>query len=324
MTDISNIDIRRLDGGVLLVFRELTRLGRTTAVATRLGLSQSAVSHALARLRDIFRDELFLRRPHGLEPTPRARELAPRIEALIEAMDASLRPDTTFEPEHSERWFQVAATEYASEAIATRLAARLRQAAPRAGFSWGFMRGYVALEALKRGQADLAVGRFENVPAGLETEPLFEDRYCVVARRSHPIIRGSIDTSQWAVMGHVFASSHTAFDQVVGPALGEDPMPSRDRVASFAIVPRWETALAVVADTDAIATCSRRVALDHAERYGLQVIESPVPTPSWVVSIAWRSGADAGLNWFREEIQGAAQATSVSDAGQVRQTTARG
>jgi len=310
MTDINLNDIRRLDGGVLLVFRELARLGRTTAVAARLGLSQSAVSHALARLRDVFGDELFLRRPHGLEPTPRALELAPRIEALIEAMDASLRSDPTFDPARSERWFQIAATEYASEAIATRLAARLRGAAPRAGFSWRFMRGYVALEALKRGEADVALGRFETLPAGLVSEPLFEDCYCVVARLSHPSIRESIGADQWAATGHVFASSHAAFDEVVGPALGEDPMPSRDRVASFAIAPRWETALAIVAATDAIATCSRRVALDQAARYGLQLMEPPTPTPGWTVSMARRSGADAGVDWFCAQVLAATQDTS--------------
>ena len=89
MSDINQLDIRRIDGGLLLVFRELCRRRRTTAVAAHLGLSQSAVSHALGRLRDLFGDPLFLRRPHGLEPTPRALELAPRIEALIDLMGAS-------------------------------------------------------------------------------------------------------------------------------------------------------------------------------------------------------------------------------------------
>ena len=73
MSDIDNDDIRRLDGGLLLVFQTLSRTRQTTATAVRLGLSQSAVSQALGRLRDIYADPLFLRRPHGLEPTARAR-----------------------------------------------------------------------------------------------------------------------------------------------------------------------------------------------------------------------------------------------------------
>src|SRR5579871_3665085 len=127
MSDIDTDDIRRLDGGLLLVFRELCRRGRTTAVAAHLGLSQSAVSHALGRLRDVFGDPLFTRRPHGLEPTPRAQALAPRIEALIELMGAAIRPDQAFDPARSGRLFHVAATEYADELIAARLAARLHR-----------------------------------------------------------------------------------------------------------------------------------------------------------------------------------------------------
>ena len=71
MSDIDTADIRKLDGNLLLVFRELARTRRTTETARRLAVTQSTVSHALARLRDLFGDPLFVRRPHGLEPTPR-------------------------------------------------------------------------------------------------------------------------------------------------------------------------------------------------------------------------------------------------------------
>lgn len=307
MGDTNDNDIRRVDGGLLLVFRELVRRRRTTAVAAHLGLSQSAVSHALARLRDLFGDPLFLRRPHGLEPTPRAVELAPQIEALIDAIDASLRPDAAFDPSRIDRFFRVVATEHAGEAIATRLTPRLRATAPGARFVWQFARGYVALEALRRGQADVALGRFEALPAGLVGEPLFEDRYCVVARKGHPTIEGEIDLETWATTGHVFASSHMAFDEVTGPTIGEDPMPNSDEVASIALVPRWEMALAVVAGSDAIATGSRRVAEDQASRYALQVLEPPPPAyPPWTVSLVRRAGSDAALDWFCAQLADAA------------------
>src|ERR1700761_8374827 len=211
MGDTNENDIRRVDGGLLLVFRELARRRRPTAVAAHRGLSQSAVSHALSRLRDLFGDRLFLRRPYGLEPTPRAVELAPRVEALIEAIDAALRPDAAFDPARIDRFFRIVATEHAGEAIATRLAPRLRATAPGARFVWQFARGYVALEAVRRGQADVALGRFQALPAGLIGAPLFKDRYCVVARQGHPTIRGAIDAATWASAGHVFASSHMAF-----------------------------------------------------------------------------------------------------------------
>jgi DNA-binding transcriptional LysR family regulator len=306
MADIRQLDIRRIDGGLLLVFRELCRRGRTTAVATHLGLSQSAVSHALARLRDLFGDPLFLRKPHGLAPTRRALELAPRIDALIDMLGEALQPDPGFDPAHSGRWFHIAATEYAPEAIGGALVRRVRNSAPGAGFVFQYLRGYRALEALGRGQLDLVLGRFESLPGGFTGLPLYEDRYCTVARRGHPAIDGEIDLAAWRRTGHVFVASHSPADGVMGPTIGEDPMPSPTDVATVALVPRWEMALAAVAASDAIATGPRRLAEREAERLGLQVLDPPEAAPPWTVSLVRREGADAGLDWFCAEVAAAA------------------
>ena len=109
MSDIDVNNIRRLDGGLLLVFRGLLRRRQTTAVALELGLSQSAVSHALTRLRDLFEDPLFIRRPHGLEPTRRALELAPRVDALIDLARETLEREGIFDPARSTRRFTLGA-----------------------------------------------------------------------------------------------------------------------------------------------------------------------------------------------------------------------
>src|SRR5690349_4797944 len=159
MPDITERDIRRLDGGLLLIFRELIRSRRTTAAAARLNLSQSAVSHALGRLRDVFADPLFLRRPHGLEPTPRALELAPRVEALIDMLQASLSPGVVFEPAHTRRRFDLGLTEYAVGVVTGPLLTRLRAQSAGVSVVMRYMRGYLALNALRRGLLDIAVGR---------------------------------------------------------------------------------------------------------------------------------------------------------------------
>src|SRR5262252_6204053 len=109
MPDIDENKIRQLDGSLLLVLSELLQKRRTTLVAQRLGLSQSAVSHALSRLRELFADPLFLRRPYGLEPTRRALELAPRVEALLRAMGDAIGAGSGFAPRDSTRGFGIAA-----------------------------------------------------------------------------------------------------------------------------------------------------------------------------------------------------------------------
>src|ERR1700748_1346656 len=132
MQDIDFNNIRRMDGSLLLVFHELLREKRATAVAKRLGLSQSAISHALTRLRDIFGDPLFVRRPHGLEPTRRALELQPRIEALLQLADETLERERKFNPKQSNRRFILSAPEFVTALIGARLIETFRTDAPGA------------------------------------------------------------------------------------------------------------------------------------------------------------------------------------------------
>ncbi|HWA63560.1 MAG TPA: LysR family transcriptional regulator, partial [Caulobacteraceae bacterium] len=132
MSDFDFNQIRRLDGSLLLVFRELLRRRRATEVADRLGLSPSAISHALTRLRDLFGDPLFVRRPHGLEPTRRALELGPKIDALLEAVAETLGSERAFDPGETERRFVLAAPEFVSAVIGAPLLDIFAAEAPRA------------------------------------------------------------------------------------------------------------------------------------------------------------------------------------------------
>src|SRR5690348_16420879 len=98
MTDFDTLQIRKIDGGLLLIFRELLLRRRASSVAGQLGLSPSAISHALTRLRDVFGDPLFIRRSHGLEPTQRAIELGPKVEQLIQLIGTTVGGDAGFDP----------------------------------------------------------------------------------------------------------------------------------------------------------------------------------------------------------------------------------
>ena len=130
MSDFDIIDIRRLDGTLLLVFRELLIHRQATEVARRVGLSQSAVSHALGRLRELFDDPLFIRRSHGLEPTRRALELGPQIDVLIDLAGTTLSSKAGFEPARSRRRFNLAGPEFVTSIIGARLVEIFRREAP--------------------------------------------------------------------------------------------------------------------------------------------------------------------------------------------------
>ena len=119
----------------------------------------------------------------------------------------------------------------------------------------------------------------------------------MAARKDHPQLKGAIDEAQWRGIGHIFAWAAAE----VGGDTGTDV-----RIKHLASVPGWLTALTMAASTDGVVTCPRRLALRHAERLGLQVLDLPFPPDRIVVSVMRRAGAsDAGVDWFLQQVRAA-------------------
>jgi LysR family transcriptional activator of mexEF-oprN operon len=305
MNEYDNLQIRKLDGGLLLIFRELLIRGQASEVAKQLGLSPSAVSHALGRLRDLFGEPLFIRRAHGLEPTQRARELGPRVEALIEMIGATISTDGGFDPGRSRRRFRIACPEYIASQIGERLVDIFRRDAPRAAFSTRWAVLDRALRAVRRGEVDVALGIFPQIPAGLTARPLYDDDYCVIARRGHPVIKGSVDLATYARIGHVFCgtpdgalSDDAPIDrEAMDVTYGSIPAPNL--VRTHAYVSQWETAMIIVSGTDVLADCPRRLAVRLADTLGLQVLDPPtMPFPFTIQAVYRKDAGDEGVDWL--------------------------
>src|SRR6185295_12335688 len=295
MSDIDFNNIRRLDGGLLLVFRGLLRRRQTTAVALELGLSQSAVSHALTRLRDLFEDPLFIRWPHGLEPTRRALELAPRIDALIDLAGDTLERGGKFDPARSTRRFTLGAPEFVTALIGANLVKAFRRYAPSASFEILSEGREPTLDAIRRGELDLAVGDFGTSPPGVTSRLLFEDRYCAVARRGHPKVKGKISYEDWLAMGHIFAAAEPETDRK-----------DVSDIAMVGVVPRWLTALVMVSASDAIVTCPMKLAKRQSKILGLQVIAAPFLQDRILAFVARRDALnDPAIEWFEKQVRNA-------------------
>lgn len=309
MNDTDNVNIRKLDGGLLLVFRELLRERRATAAGRRLGLSQSAVSHALARLRDVFHDPLFLRKSHGLEPTRRALELGPRIEALIETLGATLSAGGRFDPKNSRRLFRIVSPESIVTIIANGLTRSFAREAPQARFSTQPAFLERALGAVRRGEVDLAIGMFGPLPQGLVAEKLGDDEYCVLARRGHPRVKGRLDMKSYLSIGHVFVgnpagalSDEEAFDsEKMNATYG--PLPSPVQVRTHGYVTLWETAMLLAAESDMIVECPRRLARKYAKALGLQILDPPYKPFKFTVFAVRRDADDPGVAWLMSHVK---------------------
>lgn len=310
MRDIIESDIRRLDGGLLLIFRELLLRRRATDVAMRLGLSQSAISQALKRLRDLFQDPLFIRRPHGLEPTQRAIELGPRVDALIEMAFATLSSDGDFDPRTSRRQFSITAPDHILALLGGDLANALHTHSPNSSFVGHRVLLSPALGLVRRGDIDIAIGQFGDLPQEVSSETLYKEEYCVIARKGHPRISGAIDIADYLEIGHIFvgyplggALDGTVYDRMeMAGTYGSLPEPGV--VSTTAYVGQWEAALRIVAASDTIADCPRRLAVANAKVFNLQVIDPPYENRPLTMQMVTRSGAqDPGVDWLADQIR---------------------
>lgn len=293
------VDIRRLDFTLLLVLESLLRTRKATATAAEMHVTQSTVSHALARLRDALGDPLFLRRPHGLEPTSRALALAPRLEAILGLAGDLLAPPR-FDPSTATGVIRLAGADYHCALMAPPLIERLGREAPGLRLVVRpFTRGR-AVEALLAGEVDLAVGRFFALPASVATRPLFTEAYSVVAQADHPGFAGPLDLDAYCAARHVVVSLDGDLDGVVDRAL--EAMGRHRTVA--AAVPYFLAALATAASTDALVTLPTRIAAAFAGQFGLVVHEPPValrPFPVTAVVPA-TIGPGSATHWLLTEV----------------------
>jgi DNA-binding transcriptional LysR family regulator len=289
-----------LDLSLLLLFRELVHNRRTTVVAERMGMSQSAVSHALSRLREIFRDPLFLRKSDGLDPTHRALELLPKVEALINLAHETVNAFDTFDPATSDRLFRLAGNDLICALLGGPLINALRRSAPLVRVTFRSAVGRAASAALASGHIDIALGHFPMLPSDYDVTHLFEETFVVVARHGHPKLRKRLDLDTYLELDHVlvsFTGGLTGFADIALKAHNR----SRRVVASL---PMFLATFAAVAKGDVVATVPARLAASHAKAFGLKVHKPPVAIRGFsVIAVRHaRSHGDRGLDWLSERI----------------------
>jgi DNA-binding transcriptional LysR family regulator len=276
MTDIDHVRLRRLDLTLLLVFAGLMRTRKATAVAAELGLTQSSVSHALRRLREAFGDPLFLRRPHGLDPTAVAVALEPPVRAAIDALQAALAGPPAFDPAAFRGTVRLGAFDSEQATLLPGLIRRAAGAAPGMRISVrGLGRG-AALAALAADQLDLALGYFWDLPADFRAAPLFAEGYAVVARPDVPM-RGLDD---YLAAPHVLVSPSGDLVGTVDRALAARGL-ARRVVAS---VPQFFPAFMVAAAAGCVATLPRRLATAVAPGFGLVAHPPPLELRAFTVA----------------------------------------
>jgi DNA-binding transcriptional LysR family regulator len=314
--------IQSLDLNLLKVFDALLQEGSVSRAGLRLGLTQSAVSHALGRLRQALGDELFRRGAAGMQPTARALEIGPAVHAALRQVEAALAPPR-FDPATAERRFSVICGAYICAVLVPTAAALLRARAPKSVLRiMSFAED--AIDSLEIGRADVVIGSFEDASERFVYRPLFNESLVWVVRHDHPLAMAD----EAPTLEALATAEHVVVEYPrpdVSPP--EDPRlkrrsPLQDRgefehelsrrglARRVAVVaPDSYTALAVVSRSHMAALVPRRLAERAALHRLLKILDPPYESPSntvGVLSMRSRAG-DPAQTWFIEQLAEAAK-----------------
>ncbi|GAB3448785.1 LysR family transcriptional regulator [Massilia solisilvae] len=292
MIEPTNIDLN-----LLAVFQEVYRERQISAAAKRLGLTQSAVSNALARLRRVFNDELFVRTAQGMQPTPFAQQVAGPVGAAMAQVALALNQRSQFDPATSERRFVLAMTDVGEVHFMPALIERCRALAPRVQLS-SVRAGSIALkEELETGRVDLAVGPFDGISEALFQRLLFRQPYVSMFRKGHPLGRGKVTLARFVAAEHLLVDATDAPYERINQLLEQAGVGgnSRFRVPHFTAVPY------IVSTGELVVTVPLKLAERAAAPFGLTWITPPLALPPLQTNLFWhrRFHQDPGNQWLR-------------------------
>jgi DNA-binding transcriptional LysR family regulator len=283
------------DLNLLVTLDVLLSEGSVAGAARRLRLSPSAMSRALARLRETTGDPLLVRAGRGLVPTPRALELREQVGRIVQEAETVLRPAKVLDLARLDRAFTLRTSEGFAETFGPDLIARVRNEAPGARLRF-LSKPDRESTPLRDGSVDLETGVVgRTIGPEVRAQALFRDRFIGVVREGHPLAKGEITPAGYAAGPHVLASRRGLDRGPVDDALERLGL-KREIVA---VVGGFSTALALARTSDLIATVPDR----HTEglRAGMRSFALPVPLPEITVSLLWhpRLDADPAHRWLR-------------------------
>jgi DNA-binding transcriptional LysR family regulator len=308
---LNEIDLSRADLNLLVLFETVLAERHVGRAADKLSLSASAVSHGLGRLRRLLNDPLFLRTPKGVVPTARAIELAEPVADILARIRNVVATAEPFDPAKSTRRFMLGAPDGALAVILPQLLSALSRSAPLVDIGVQQLlpaRGARTAERaweptiadLEARVLDVAVIPIDTIPARFVGRTLFEEDFVVATRSGHPFARNPT-LDRYCESQHLLVSAsgdaHGFFDLILA---GQ----GRSRRVALT-VPNFLMALAVVAETNLVASLPRRLVATHAARFGVVTSELPLSYPHSIVRAVATKAAmmDAGIGWLIDTLE---------------------
>jgi len=294
------MNIEAVDLNLLHVLHAVLVEKSATRAAKRLHVTQSAVSNALARLRQVFGDPLVVRNARGLSPTPRAKQLQPELESIMRSLGALLHTETSFDPTSTTREFSLACADYCTTILGPALVALLRARAPQATLR------FVPLEQLGGGEGlatdiDVHVGMPSKVPNGCRSSALFDDTFVCMLPKGPKSAPNKLPLKAYLAAQHVRVSVLSSRQDPVDVALAKRRL-SRNVVLT---VPHFAVVPLMVERGGYVATLSRRLAQAQAAVHQVTYCEPPLALGRRATRLIWheRTDSDRGARFFRQLVR---------------------
>ncbi len=291
------MELKDIDLNLLVVMQRMFKARSVSRAAEQLGLSQPAVSNALARLRKLLGDPLFVRTPAGMLPTPLAQQFAAPLAQALTTLQAALNQRAAFAPAHSERVFKVGMTDIGEIYFLPTLTDALARAAPGVALSTVRNTAVNLKEEMEAGHVDLAIGLLPQLKGGFFQRRLFMQRYVCLFRQGHALDKRRISLREFAAAQHVVVVSPGTGHGEVHGVLERSGMRRKVRLT----VPHFVAVGHILRHTDMVATVPERLAQALAEPFGLAFTSHPVTMPQIAIKVFWHAKVhkDPANQWLR-------------------------
>lgn len=306
-------NITQTDLNLLAALDVLLEERSVTRAADRLGLTQSATSRILGRLRAAFGDPLFVRTSRGLTPTPRALALAVPLKQAVAELRRLVLENPQFDPGKARRRFRIAAVDYAQVTLLAPTLAALRREAPLVDFEIR-QPSAESERDLDSGALDLLIMPQQPSGPGVVWTPLYRDGYSCIVWDRHP--RRRLTPSAFATTEHILVAPRERAGGIVDAVLEQKGLSRRVavQVSTFLIVPY------LLVGTERIATVPERMAEELARMHPLRILKPPVEIPGFTMCQGWHEihRNDPGHRWLRAALARAAAGKPIKQIEDIK------
>lgn len=292
--------ISRIDLNLLVVLDAIYTEGGITRAAGKLHLTQPAISHSLGRLRELFRDELFVREGRAMVPTPLARNLIDPVRRALRGLEVTLNELEAFDPATTQKRFTLAVRDVFESTVLPPLLRRVGREAPSVDVAAVQIERRALESELAAGTLDAALDVLLPLSDQVRRRRISLDRHVVVARKNHPAVRRGLTLATYLKQHHVLVSSRRSGPGLEDVELSRQGLSRRIRLRCQ----HYFAACRVVSQTDLVLTMPGTYAKIANRQFGNQILPLPLDMPPLDAYLYWHASVDnePANRWLREHI----------------------